>query len=221
MTANQNSRSLGSPRRSIAKTGSKTTPNKKVSASDVSVPSHTPSGRCLYQRLSVGLNVFNHASHLSRPSAAAADLSHFSLPFHPCNPRHPRSVPVPSAPSCSSQKSPNYFKFTLHNLLIYRFLTLSNLNPKKFLPRPPCLANSRPRHNKNTIRHFNVTRKNSCKFLHYNRKGNISLVHSLFKNTIPLTTPVSLIPIIGDRGPCAKDNTIELRSITPTATTHS
>jgi hypothetical protein len=128
MTANQ-TRSLGS----------KSTPNKNLSEPDVSVPSLTLSGPCLNQRVAVGLSLFAHLSH----------VSHFSNRPHPCNPPIPRPVlrslseggllSVRFASSGSDQEFPNFFEFTLRNPLIYRVLTLSNLN-KQFFSRVEMLA---------------------------------------------------------------------------------
>jgi hypothetical protein len=82
MTANHNSRSLGDK-----------TPNKNLSASDVSVPSQTPSGPCLNRRFAVGLNVCAYPSHF----------------FHPWNPR------LVSSPCCSLPELPNFREFTFRN----------------------------------------------------------------------------------------------------------
>src|SRR5436190_23549851 len=101
MTANHNSRSFG-----------KLTPNQNLSVPDVSVPSHTPSGLFLNQRVAVGRKSFTH-------------LSHFS---HSSHPRNPRSPTVPSAPSCAGQKSPNFTEFTRRNPLISRVCTGLHLN---------------------------------------------------------------------------------------------
>ncbi len=97
MTANQNSRSPGL----------KTTPNKNLSAAEVSVPSHTP-----------GDPAQNRSARTLRSLLSVPDL---------CDLRNPRSIIIISL---SRGASPIFFKFTLHNPLIYRVLTLSNLNKK-------------------------------------------------------------------------------------------
>jgi hypothetical protein len=135
VTANPNSRSLGQQ-----------TPNKNLSASDVSVPSHTPSGPNLYRRFVVGPNPFIHTSHLSHHShpaylgcqspppaeglvtrelgiSCSLVLGHWSLRLWPAE---------PSATSNLHPISPNYSKFTFHNPLISRVCTGLHLNKKYF-----------------------------------------------------------------------------------------
>lgn len=109
MTANQNSRSLGL----------EPTPNKNLSASDVSVPSHISSDRPVIQRRALAPDRFFHRSPSSHHSRAVLSpliprreqfcgIGHFGTPWS----FGPWTLVI------SRPASPNFLEFTLHNPLI-------------------------------------------------------------------------------------------------------